>query len=235
WWVNRKDAEGNNLFEGGFLGLDNIGPFDRSQPLPSAATLEQADGTAWMAVYCLSMLYIALVLAEDDATYEDIAIKFVDHFMLIANAINRLGIWDDEDGFYYDHLRFPDGRAMPVRVRSVVGLMPLAATAPMPHWMVDRMPALIDHLRWLLSNRPGSVDALTVLNNLESRRDGLLAIVSPERLPRVLARMLDEEEFLSPHGIRALSRYHRDHPLVLDLDGQAFRVDYEPAESTTAL
>jgi hypothetical protein len=233
WWVNRKDAGGDNLFEGGFLGLDNIGPFDRSQPLPSPAVLEQADGTAWMAVYCLGMLYMALVLAEADRTYEDVAAKFLDHFTYIAGAINRRGIWNEQDGFYYDRVSYPGG-GEPVRVRSIVGLMPLVAAAPMPAWLVERIPDLVAHLRWFLTNRPEHAPALTVLGTIE-RREALLAVVPPEQLPRLLGRMLDEGEFLSPHGIRALSRHHRDHPLELTLDGQPFRVDYQPAESTTAL
>jgi hypothetical protein len=234
WWVNRKDAEGNNLFEGGFLGLDNIGPFDRSQALPIPAVLEQSDGTAWMAVYCLGMLYMALVLAENDPTYDYVAIKFIEHFTYIGEAMNRLGLWDDEDGFYYDRLAWAGG-GKPVRVRSIVGLLPLAAAAVVPAWLVQRVPELMDHLRRFLANRPGNASAMTVLDTIHGSRQGLLAIVSPDRLPRVLSRMLDEQEFLSPHGIRALSRYHRDRPYVMELGGQTFRVDYEPAESSTGM
>jgi hypothetical protein len=233
WWVNRKDAEGNNLFEGGFLGLDNIGPFDRSRPLPRPLVLEQSDGTAWMAVYCLGMLYMALVLAEADEAYRDVAVKFLDHFTYVASAINRDGIWHEEDGFYYDRAAYPDG-GEPVRVRSIVGLLPLVAVAPMPAWLVERVPDLVAHLRWFLANRPRNAPALTVLGTIE-RREALLAVVSPAQLERLLARMLDAEEFLSPYGIRALSRHHREHPFEMELAGQSFRVDYEPAESTTPL
>jgi hypothetical protein len=235
WWVNRKDAEGNNLFEGGFLGLDNIGPFDRSQGVPSPAVLEQADGTAWMAVYCLSMVFMALALAEGDPAYEDVAMKFIDHFTYISSAIDRPGIWNDEDGFYYDRLTHTADGELPVRVRSIVGLLPLAGAALIPNWVAQRMPEFIDHLAWFLTNRPENASALTVLGMMRGKQEGLLAVVPPERLPRLLGRMFDEQEFLSPYGIRALSRYHRDHPFQFELGGQALQVDYEPAESTTDL
>jgi hypothetical protein len=188
-----------------------------------------------MAIYCLGMLYIALLLAEEDPTYEDVAVKFLDHFTYIARAINRLGIWNEEDGFYYDRLTFPGAGSEPVRVRSIVGLLPIVASAPMPAWVVERVPEMVDHLRWFLTNRPDHADALTVLGTIQGDREALLAIVSPERLPRLLNRMFDESEFLSPYGIRALSRYHLDHPYTIELSGQAFGVNYEPAESTTAM
>ena len=235
WWVNRKDAGGSNLFEGGFLGLDNIGPFDRSQGLPVPARLEQADGTAWMAVYCLSMLAIALVLAEHDPTYEDVAAKFLDHFVYIATAINRQGIWDDEDGFYYDRLAYAGGGGTLVRVRSIVGLLPLAAAARVPGWVARRVPELVDHLKWLLANRPENAGAVTILGSIHGQREGLLSIVRPEQLPRLLTRLLDEREFLSPYGIRALTQHHRDHPFEMEVGGWTFRVEYEPAESSTGM
>jgi hypothetical protein len=235
WWVNRKDSEGNNLFEGGFLGLDNIGPFDRSLGVPSPAVLEQSDGTAWMAVYCLSMLAMAVILAEHDQTYQDVATKFIEHFTYIASAMNRKGIWNGEDGFYYDQLSHLGDSATPVKVRSIVGLLPLGATVPVPNWVGQRMPEFIGHMEWFLANRPENAAAVTVMGTIRGKREGLLAVVPPEHLPRLLSRMLDESEFLSPYGIRAVSQYHRDHPFDMEIGGQHFHVDYEPAESTTRL
>ena len=236
WWVNRKDSEGNNIFEGGFLGLDNVGVFDRSKPLPTGGFLEQADGTSWMAMYCLGMLRIALELTPYDATYEDIASKFFEHFLYIAGAINSLGdhgLWDDADGFYYDWLKLGDGMRAPLKVRSMVGLSPLFAVIILENKLIDAAPGFKRRMEWFMENRPdlcANVASIT-RPGVESRR--LLAITQKDRLMRLIQRMLDENEFLSPHGIRSLSRYHRDHPFVLQVDGHEYRVDYEPAESAT--
>jgi hypothetical protein len=233
WWVNRKDPDGSNLFEGGFLGLDNIGPFDRSTLPPTSGRLDQADGTAWMAMYCLNMLELALVLARNDDTYEDVATKFFEHFLHIAEAINRRGLWDEQDGFYYDVLHEGD-QAEPVRARSLVGLIPLCATTTLGHETMQRLPAFARRLRWFLEHNPETADAVS-LSLAGPRESRLLAIVDPERLRRLLARMLDEAEFLSPYGLRALSRFHREHPLEFQMGGQTLRLDYEPGESTTGL
>ena len=229
WWVNRKDSEGNNLFEGGFLGLDNIGPFDRSS-LPVPGTLEQTDGTAWMAAYCVGLLRLALTLAHHDSTYEDIATKFFEHFALIASALNDLGLWDDEDGFYYDTLHLGDGRTVPLRARSVVGLIPLAAAATIPATTLARLPDFAQRVRWFVANRPEAAGVI------EQTPDGVtLAIVGPDRLRRLLGAVLDPAEFLSDHGIRSLSRRHEVQPLTVDVDGVTATLDYEPAESRTGL
>ncbi len=233
WWVNRKDSEGNNLFQGGFLGLDNIGPFDRSA-LPPGTHVDQADGTAWMAAYCLDMLQVALVLAEHDATYEDVATKFFEHFIYIADAMNLRGLCDDEDALYHDVLHDDAGGSVPIRARSIVGLLPLCATATLGDATLQRLPGFAARLRWFVDHHPDAAQAVSVdvMGEKESR---LLAIVSPERLRRMAGLMLDESEFLSPYGLRALSRYHRDHPLELVLDGQLERLDYEPGESSSGL
>ena len=234
WWVNRKDAAGNNVFEGGFLGLDNIGPFDRSQ-LPVSGRLEQSDGTAWMAMYCQNLLAVALVLASRDRTYEDMAIKFFEHFALIASALNDKGLWDEGDGFYYDVLR-PEGAAPePVRAHSIVGLTPLFAVTTLGPETMGNLPEFTRRTEWFIHNKP---EALEVVEHLHHpAHDGwrMLSIVSPERLQRILTRMLDPQEFLSDNGIRGLSRYHRDHPLEFNLAGVIARLDYEPAESTSGL
>ncbi len=239
WWVNRKDESGNNIFEGGFLGLDNVGVFNRSDPAPGGGYIEQSDGTSWMAMYCLSMLAIALELASNvNIIYEDIASKFLTHFLYIANAMNGLvsaGLWDDADGFFYDRLRLPSGGVVPLRVRSVVGLMPLFAVETIESEVIDRLPGFRQRMDWYLTNRPDlcrNIFSLT-REGVESRR--LLSLMDRPRMTRVLARLLDEKEFLSPHGVRSVSKYHQDHPFVMNLAGQEYRVDYEPAESTTAL
>jgi hypothetical protein len=239
WWVNRKDADGSNVFEGGFLGLDNIGVFDRSAPLPSGARLEQSDATSWMAMFCLNMLAIALELAHHDSVYEDTATKFFEHFLAIAHAINNMGddhiaLWDEEDGFFYDVLSV-DGVAAPVRVRSVVGLIPLFAVETMDPSTLTKLPDFSARMRWFLKNRPdlcGNIFQVDVPGEGERR---LLSLVDPDRLRRLLTRMLDEDEFLSPHGIRSVSRWHAAHPAVVDLAGVSHRVEYEPGESTTGL
>jgi hypothetical protein len=229
--VNRKDALGDNVFEGGFLGLDNIGPFDRSAALPGGGVLEQSDGTAWMAKYCLNMLEIALRLANHDRSYEDIAIKFFEHFASIAAAMNEL--WDDEDGFFYDRVRQPNGEAVVVRARSAVGLLPVFASVQLPTSLWESLPNFRKRARWFIDNVPelsGFARYFTRGGHVE-----LICLVDQPRLQRVLARMFDENEFLSPHGVRSLSRWHREHPLILDFGGVQTRLDYEPAESTTPL
>ena len=239
WWVNRKDATGSNIFEGGFLGLDNVGVFDRSAPLPGGGYLEQSDATSWMAMFCLNMLKIALELASKvDLIYEDIASKFLEHFLYIANAMNGVegcGLWDDADGFFYDRLRMPDGEAIPLRVRSIVGLIPLFAVDTIEPDVMRSLPGFSRRLDWFVRHRPdlcGNIASLS-REGQESRR--LMSLLVRSRLTRVLEKMLDETEFLSPHGLRALSKYHQEHPFVMRHDGQEYRVDYEPAESTTGL
>ena len=231
WWVNRKDAEGNNVFEGGFLGLDNIGPIDRSATIPGGGVLEQSDGSAWMAKYCLDLLEMSLVLARHDRSYEDVATKFFEHFTLIATAMNTKGLWDDDAGFYHDVLRLPDGRAEPLRAFSVVGLIPLLAVTILD---AETRGALVDfasRMEWFLANRP--VEAAVVAHSFQPGRHQrwLLSIVGPERLLRIAAIMLDEDRFLSPHGLRSLSREHAAAPFVLAVDGQRYELRYEPAES----
>jgi Mannosylglycerate hydrolase MGH1-like glycoside hydrolase domain len=235
WWVNRKDTEGKNLFGGGFLGLDNIGVFDRSRPLPGGGSLEQADGTAWMAFYCITMLEMALELAREDPACEDMASKFFEHFVAIVDAMNGFGgtgLWCPEDGFYYDQLLL-DGRSIPLRVRSLVGLIPLLACAVLEDEYLDRFPGFAKRMRWFLDNRPDLARAIAWAEVGKGKR--LLALPSRDRLERLLRYMLDESEFLSPHGIRSLSRVHRDQPFVLSLQGQEFGVGYTPAESDTGL
>jgi hypothetical protein len=240
WWVNRKDRDGKNVFEGGFLGLDNIGVFDRNAPLPEGGYLEQADGTAWMALFSLNMLEIAAELAMTDSAFEPMVIKFAEHFLWIAAAINRAGdqgLWDEEDGFYYDTLRLPDGRASRMKVRSVVGLLPLCAIAIVEKAHRDKLPHLAQHVLGRLKSMSDVAASIhpTGPNHLGVEERGILALMGPERLRRVLAYMLDESEFLGPHGIRSVSRYHRDHPYILNLQGQEYRVDYLPAESNTGM
>jgi hypothetical protein len=240
WWVNRKDRFGKNLFEGGFLGLDNIGVFDRSAPLPTGGYLEQADGTAWMSLFCQNMLEIGVELAAHDATYEDLAQKFADHFLWIARAMNQTGpdgMWDEEDGFYYDVLRLPDGSATRLKVRSMVGLLPLCATTVIESWQRERVPRLRATLRDRLRRMPELVESIhpTGEGHLGVDERGIIALVKPDRLRRILSRMLDENEFLSPYGIRALSRAHAQHPYVFWVQGQEYRVNYLPAESDTGM
>ena len=231
WWVNRKDALGDNIFEGGFLGLDNIGAFDRSMPLPGGCTLEQSDGTAWMAKYCLNMLEMALRLANHDPAYQDVALKFFEHFCSIAKAIREL--WSDDDGFFYDRLRTPDGRSIPLRARSMVGLLPLFAAVRLDPALWEQLHDFHGRARWFIDKNPWLREFLRF--EPDDERPMLLALVSEERLRRVLERMLDEAEFLSAHGLRSLSRYHCEHPLVVPLPGGEARLDYEPAESATGL
>jgi hypothetical protein len=234
WWVNRKDAAGNNIFEGGFLGLDNIGPFDRSA-LPLEGRLEQSDGTAWMAMFCQNMLELALVLAEHDRTYEDMAVKFFEHFVLIASALNDKGLWDEEDGFYYDVLRLPDGSSIPLRAHSMVGLIPLFAVTTLGPKTLGRLPEFTRLSEWFIHNKRQAMEVVEHIHHESHDGWRLLSILNPDRLRRILTRMLDPNEFLSDHGIRALSRYHLEHPLEVDFGGLTARLDYEPAESRSGL
>ena len=238
WWVNRKDSEENNIFEGGFLGLDNIGIFDRSAPLPTGGVLEQSDGTAWMAGYCLIMMRIALALSKVDRAYEDIASKFFEHFLYIANALNRTrgsGLWDPTDGFFYDRLRLPDGSDQLMRIRSLVGLVPLFACDTIEQREIDAFPGFRKRMEWFIEHRPDLTDRVACMTEPGVGDRRLLSLVNAEQLPRILERLFDESEFLSPFGIRSLSRYHAEHPFTLPVDGTVHRVDYEPAESTTGL
>ena len=234
WWVNRKDSEGNNIFQGGFLGLDNIGPFDRSH-LPFGIHIEQSDGTAWMAMYCQNLLEVALALAERDATYEDMATKFFEHFALIASALNAKGLWNEEDGFYYDVIHFADGRTEPLRAHSLVGLVPLFAVSTIGPETMGRLPEFTQRTDWFVHHRPDMMDVIQHIHDPGHAGWRMLSIVSPDRLRRILARVLDPAEFLSDHGVRALSRYHLDHPLDVDLGGMISELKYEPAESTSAV
>ena len=241
WWVNRKDAAGNNVFQGGFLGLDNIGVFDRSNALPEGGNLEQADATSWMAMYCLNLLKIALELAKDNPSYQDVANKFFEHFLLIAHAMKNTGeeglcLWDEEDGFFYDVLHLPGGASAPMKVRSMVGLIPLFAVETFEASVTERFPSFAKRVRWFVENRPELTERVVPIDQrlgIGGRR--LLSILDRDRLARVLSRMLDEEEFLSPYGVRALSRVHKDHPYEIDLGGARHRVAYEPAESSSGI
>jgi hypothetical protein len=240
WWVNRKDPSDRNVFEGGFLGLDNIGVFDRSAPLPTGGYLEQADGTAWMALFSLSMLEIALELALHDPIYEDMALKFADHTLLIAAAMGRLGgrsdgMWDEEDGFFYDVLRLPDGTSTRLRVRSIVGLLPLCATAVFPQEIVDRYPTFVQRVRRRLEADPEILKFIAFSGEPRVSGRRIIAILDEDKLRRVLTRMLDEQEFLSPYGIRSVSKYHSEHPFSINVRGEEYRVVYEPAESDSGM
>jgi hypothetical protein len=240
WWVNQKDRFGKNVFEGGFLGLDNIGVFDRSAPLPTGGHLEQADGTAWMSLFSQNMLEIAIELCTEDASYQDMVLKFTDHFAFIAAAMNGGGedsMWDEEDGFYYDLLRLPDGSAQRLKVRSMVGLLPICATTVIEKWQRERIPEAMQLILDKLRRMPALLETIhpTGPGHLGVSDRGILALVNPDRLRRVLSKMLDENEFLSPHGIRSLSKYHADHPYQFYLDGHEYRVDYLPAESNTGM
>ncbi|HNG54243.1 MAG TPA: glucosidase [Nitrospira sp.] len=239
WWVNRKDAEGKNIFQGGFLGLDNIGVFDRSKPLPTGGHIEQSDATSWMGMYCLNMLSIALELARDDRAYEDVASKFFEHFVYICRAMNNIGnakieLWDREDGFFYDVLHLPDGKTFPMKVRSMVGLIPLFAVETLDSELIDQLPRFKHRMQWFIENRPDfGLHIETQSQDGEVRR--FLSLVNRRRLAKVLRYLLDEQEFLSPHGVRALSRYHKDHPYVFSMMGTSHCVEYQPAESSNGL
>ncbi|MBV8718011.1 MAG: glucosidase [Chloroflexi bacterium] len=240
WWVNRKDADGRNVFQGGFLGLDNIGVFDRSAPLPTGGHLDQADGTSWMGMFCLNMLRIALELACSDRAYEDVATKFFEHFLWIAAALNNLGgsgipLWDEDDEFFYDVLQFPSGEIQKLKVRSLVGLIPLLAVETIEPDLLEMLPNFNRRMDWFLTHRPdlASLVSRWHLGGMRDRR--LFALARGHRMKRLLGRMLDPAEFLSDYGVRGLSRFHLEHPYRLDVSGQTYEVRYEPGESSTGL
>jgi hypothetical protein len=240
WWVNRKDIEGQNVFQGGFLGLDNIGVFDRSSMLPAGGHIEQADGTSWMAMYSLDMLAIAMELAAADSTYEDVASKFWEHFVYIAKAMNNLdgdgiSLWNDEDGLFYDVLHVPQGERIPMKVRSIVGLIPLYAVQTLEPDLLEHMPSFRRRLDWFIANRPDLTENMACMRSEGMRERRLLSITDGNQLERILKVMLDEDEFLSSYGIRALSRRHLEHPYSLAIDGMEHSVQYEPGESSTGL
>ena len=239
WWVNRKDAAGRNVFQGGFLGLDNIGVFDRSKPLPTGGTIEQSDATSWMGMYCLNMLAIAGELARENNAYEDVASKFFEHFVYICEAMNNIGgagieLWEPRDGFYYDVLHMPDGRRVPMQARSMVGLIPLFAVETLDPVIVNALPGFKRRMQWFIENRPELSEHIETVTTDDGPRR-FLSLVNRQRLKRLLGYMLAENEFFSPYGIRALSRYHKDHPYTLSVNGADYRVDYEPAEAQSAL
>src|SRR5882757_7040237 len=240
WWVNRKDAGGMNIFQGGFLGLDNIGVFDRSAPLPTGGYIEQSDGTSWMAMYTLNLLAIALELASEEPCYEDVASKFWEHFIYIAHAMSHrgqdgMGLWHEEDGFFYDVLKLPDGTQFPMKIRSLVGLIPLFAVETLEQEVLDCLPGFKRRLQWFLDNRPDLTDNVACMRTPGRGERRLLSIASEKQLRAILRYMLDEAEFLSPYGVRALSRFHREHPYTLNVMGTEHRVDYEPGETSTGL
>ncbi len=248
WWVNRKDRNGKNVFQGGFLGLDNIGVFDRNSPLQNGGELDQSDGTSWMGMYCLNMLAIALELAKTNPSYEDIASKFFEHFLYIADAMNHIGtsateLWDETDGFFYDMLHLPDDHHLRLKVRSIVGLIPLFAVEPLEPETLELLPNFKRRMEWFIRNRPTLKYNVACMETEGVGARRLLALCfatplasgAPNKLRRILAKLLDEDEFLSPYGIRALSKFHASHPYIVDLDGQQHRVDYEPAESSSAM
>ncbi len=240
WWVNRKDPDGRNIFQGGFLGLDNIGVFDRSAPLPTGGHLEQSDGTSWMGMYCLNMLAIALELAKDDQAYEDVASKFFEHFVHIAHAMNDIGtngrsLWDPGDGFYYDLLHLPNGDEHFLKIRSMVGLIPLFAVETLEPEIVERLPGFKRRMQWFIDHHPDVPEHIEMTQRSARGVRHLLSLVNRKQLKRVLWRMLDETEFLSPYGVRALSRYHFEHPYEVQVNDQISRVGYEPAESSTGI
>ena len=240
WWVNRKDEEGNNVFEGGFLGLDNIGVFDRNMKLPLGGHLEQSDGTSWMAMFCLNMLAIALELAKKDKVYEDVASKFFEHFVHISDAMNNVGnenteLWNERDGFYYDVLHLENQRNIPIRLRSMVGLIPLFAVETLDDEWLDKLPEFKKRTEWFIKNRPDLIDDIACLQASGEHRRRLLSLVNPERLRRILRIMLSETEFLSDYGIRSLSRHYRSNPYALEIDGKQHTVYYDPGESRTGL
>jgi hypothetical protein len=240
WWVNRKDSSGDNIFEGGFLGLDNIGVFDRSAPLPGGGSLEQSDGTSWMGMFSLNLLRMALELARENPAYENIATKFFEHFLAIAGAMNNfggkgIGLWDETDEFFYDVLHLPDGRYERLRIRSLVGLMPLLAVETIEPELLDAAPAFKARLEWYLAHRPDLAALISRWYDPGAGHRRLIALTRGHRMKRLLRRMLDPEEFLSPYGVRSMSKFHQEHPYVLDVGGEQKRVCYEPAESQTEI
>ena len=238
WWVNRKDADGNNVFQGGFLGLDNIGVFDRSQPLPTGGHMEQADGTAWMGMYCLNMLAIALELARTKPAYEDVATKFFEHFIYIADALNGVGhegLWDEADGFFYDQIHLPDGRYLPLKLRSFVGLIPLYAVETLDPALLEKLPRFRRRMAWFIKYRPELVSHIASLTEPGENGRLLLSLVNRGQLERILKRMLDPAQFLSQYGIRSLSKEYGKRPYQININGQTHAVRYTPAESDTYL
>ncbi|NKB17329.1 MAG: glucosidase [Pseudanabaena sp. CRU_2_10] len=240
WWVNRKDRDGKNVFEGGFLGLDNIGVFDRSAQLPTGGYIEQADGTSWMGMYCLNLLTIALELAKENPVYEDIATKFFEHFLYIADAMNKVGsegteLWDEADGFYYDVLHLPNDEQLKLKVRSMVGLIPLFAVETLEPTILDKLPGFKQRVEWFIQNRPQLAHNIACLEECGVGARRLLAICDRAKLRRILEKMLSESEFLGDYGIRALSKHHSNNPYIFEVNGDRHRVDYEPAESSSGL
>ena len=235
WWVNRKDSDGRNVFQGGFLGLDNISVFDRSHELPGGGRLEQTDGTAWMGMYTLNMLQISLELALENPVYEDIATKFLEHFLYIARALENAGMWDETDGFYYDAVRLPDGSLDRLEVRSLVGLIPLLAVMTLQAETLERLPVFKARMEWFLEHRPELAGLVSHMDQPGHGKRHLFSLVRAQRMSKLLEKMLDESEFLSSHGIRSLSKFHLEHPFEINVSGQSYRVDYEPAESTTGM
>ncbi len=240
WWVNRKDPNGKNVFEGGFLGLDNIGVFDRSKPLGPGMFIEQSDGTSWMAMYCLDMLSMAIELAQEDPAYEDVASKFFEHFVYISQAMNDmggqgLGLWDDKDGFYYDALHMGEKSHIPMKVRSMVGLIPLFAAETFEPEDLEKLPGFRKRMQWFLDHNADVAEHVDMSRKSEKGARLLLTIANRKKLERIYPYVFDEKEFFSPHGVRALSKFHQDHPFVISVDGQSHSVDYEPAESTSDL
>jgi len=240
WWVNRKDAEGNNIFQGGFLGLDNIGVFDRSAPLPTGGEIEQSDGTSWMAMYSLNLMRIALELSCYNPVYQDMATKFFEHFLYIAGAMASMGddssgLWDDTDQFYYDALKLPKDGSIKLKVRSMVGLIPLFAVEILDHAILEAVPEFARRLDWFLNNRPDLASLVSRWQEKSENEKHLLSLLRGHRMKKILQRMLDENEFFSNYGIRAVSKYHEQHPYEYWLEGHCFSVEYAPAESTTNL
>ncbi|MDN3508178.1 MAG: glucosidase, partial [Simkaniaceae bacterium] len=241
WWVNREDEKGHNIFTGGFLGLDNISVFNRSGDLPPGSTLYQSDATSWMGMYCLNMLTISLELSQDNPAYEDMASKFYEHFIHISKAVNlgeqdgQLSLWNEEDGFYYDFLLTEDGTKYPLKVKSLVGLMPLLSVTTVEESTIEALPNFKKRMDWFIENRPEICGKIASMRRPGQKGRRLLALLTPKRLQKLLQVMLDEEEFLSPYGIRSLSKFHKDNPFIIDIEGKTFRVDYEPAESTNRL
>jgi hypothetical protein len=240
WWVNRKDEQGRNIFQGGFLGLDNIGVFDRSQPLPTGGFMSQADGTSWMAMYCLNLLRIALELAQHNHVYEDIATKFFEHFLSIAAAINgvgddKLGLWDEADQFYYDHLNLPDGANVPMKIQSAVGLIPLLAVEVLDPGVLKQLPQFMARMDWFLKHRPQLANLISNWSVCGTGDRKLLSLLRGHRMKALLRRMLDETQFLSSQGVRSLSKVHEQHPFRYATGGKTYEVSYWPAESRSGL
>lgn len=240
WWVNRKDESGNNIFEGGFLGLDNIGVFDRNTIFPGDSHLEQADGTSWMAMYALNMMRIALELARHDSVYDEMATKFFDHFLYIAGAItnighSNIGLWDEEDAFFYDQLRMDDGTVQRLRVRTLVGLIPMFAVEVLDDELLQANPSFASRMAWFQGHRPDLYNQVSRYTEKGVDQKRLLSLLRGFRLKALLSKVLDEQEFLSPHGIRAVSKVYKDHPYEFTLDGTTFRLTYTPAESDSGM